>query len=234
MGKMFSLFKRKRHDPEAIAQAVMRTASDPAIIAGLLKEFAFSEEQVPRVILGVVIYGYCWGTMKKKEIRVSDAYARAADIVASRFKNAAELVRVSDYVVSDPEVATLGLEFCDYFRQRVPLKIDVHPDITAEVKANREAIRSYQIRFETLIRMVMLIRTKRMAEEISRCVTSNMDEESTVMTLADTFYEQITGVTPLDLGRDFVLWHEWDISRPRRMEAIVPLMSRLEAELEAF
>jgi hypothetical protein len=90
------------------------------------------------------------------------------------------------------------------------------------------------MRFETLIRMLMLIRTKRMTEEISRCVTSNMDEESMVMILADTLYEQISGVTPLDLAGDFVLWQEWDMSRPRRMEAILPLTSRLEMELEAL
>jgi hypothetical protein len=208
---MFSLFKRKRHDPEAIAQAVLRATNGPSIIAGFLKEFASSEEQFPRVILGVVIYAYCWAkvwTVKKKDIRVSDAYSRAAEIIASRFKNAGQLVAVSDYVVSELEVATFSLEFCDYLRERVPLKIDVHPDIMAEVKANLEAVRSHRMRFETLIRMAMLIRTKRMTEELS---TSKVDEEGTVMVLADTLYEQITGVTPLDLGRDFVLFTEWDV-----------------------
>lgn len=234
---MFSLFKRKQHDPEAIAKGVLRAASDPGIIAGFLKEFASSEEESPRVILGVVIYAYCWAklwTAAKKDIGVSSAYARADEIIASRFKNAANLVRVSDYLVFDLEVATFSLEFCDYFRQRVPLNIDLHSDVMAAMKAHEEAIRSYQMRFETLIRMIMLIRTKRMTEEVSRCVASNMDEESTVTILGDMLYEQITGVTPLDLAQDFVRWTEWDMSRPRRTGAILPLMSRLDMELEAL
>src|SRR6266571_7563699 len=201
---MFSLFKRKRHDPEAIAQAVLRATSDPGIIAGFLKEFASSEEQFPRVILGVVIYAYCRGkvwALKKKDIRVSDAYSHAAEIIASRLENAAHPVAMSDYVVSELEVARFALEFCDYFRQRVPLDLDSDPDIMAAMKAHNEAIRSHQIRFETLIRMVMLIRTKLMTEELSRCVASNMDEESTVMILADMLYEQISGVGPLDLAQ---------------------------------
>jgi hypothetical protein len=90
------------------------------------------------------------------------------------------------------------------------------------------------MRFETLIRMVMLIRAKRMTEEISRSIASNMDEETTAAILADMLYEQITGVTALDLAQDFVRWTEWDMSRPRRMEAILPLMSRLDTELEAL
>jgi hypothetical protein len=142
---MFSLFKRKRHDPEAIAQAVLRVASDPSIVAGFLKEFASSEGQSPRLILGIVIYAYCWAKLwvaTKKDIRVSDAYARAEEIIASRFKNAANLVRVSDYLVFNLEVATLWVEFCDYFRQRVPLNIDLHPDVMAAMKAHEEAIRT--------------------------------------------------------------------------------------------
>jgi len=107
---MFSLFKRKRHDPEAIAQAVLKVASDPGIVAGFLKEFASSEQQSPRLFLGIVIYTYCWAKLwaaAKKDIRVSDAYASAEEIIASRFKNAANLVRVSDYLVFDLEVARI-------------------------------------------------------------------------------------------------------------------------------
>jgi hypothetical protein len=229
---MFSIFKPKRHDSEAIAQGVLRATSDAGIIADLLKEFASSEEQIPRVILGAVIYGYCWGAMKKKDIRVSDAYSRAAEIIASRFKNAVQLVPVSDYVVSELELATFSLELCDYFRQRVPLNIDLYSDVMTAMKAHDEAIRSHLMLFETLIRTVMVIRTKRMTEEISRCVKSNMDDQNTVTILADTLYEQISGVGPLDLAQDFVLWGKWDMSRPRRVEAILPLMSRIQMELE--
>src|SRR5207249_457691 len=128
---MFSLSKGKQNGAEAIAQALLRATSDPSVIPAFLKEFASSKEQFPRVILGAVIYAYCWAkvwTVKKNDARVSDAYSRAADIIASRFTNAAQLVRVSDYVVSELEMATFSLEFCDYFRQRVPLKIDVHAD----------------------------------------------------------------------------------------------------------
>src|SRR5438876_10821697 len=120
---MFSLFKRKRHDPEAIALAVLTATSDASIIGGFLKEFASSEAQFPRVMLGAVIYAYCWAkvwAVKKEDVRVLDAYSRASDIIASRFKNAAQLVRVSDYVVSELEIATLSVEFFDYFRQRIP------------------------------------------------------------------------------------------------------------------
>src|SRR5438876_11126059 len=110
---MFSLFKRKRHDSEAIAQAVLRAASDTDIVAGFLKEFASSEKQCPRVILGVVTYADCWAklcTTKQKDSRVSNAYTGAAEIVASRFKGATDLVRVSDYVVSELELAAFSLE----------------------------------------------------------------------------------------------------------------------------
>lgn len=171
---------------------------------------------------------------EKKDIRVSAAYSDAGDIIASQFENAAQLTAVSDYVVSELELARFALEFCDYFRQRVPLDLDSDPDTVAVMKEHDERIRSYQIRSETLIRMVMLNRTKLMTEELSRCVTSNKDEDSTPMVLADMLYEQISGVGPLDLAQDFVLWDEWDRSRPRRVEATLRLMSRLETELEAL
>jgi hypothetical protein len=231
---MSSLFKRKRHDPEAIAEAVLRVGSNPGNIAGFLEEFASSEREFPRAILGAVIYADCWAmvwAIKQKDSRVSDACTRADEIIASRVKGAANLMRVSDYVVSELELAEFSLEFFDYFRQHVPLEIGVYPDIKEEVKAHREAIRSHQMRFETLVRMILAIRNKRMTREISRSATSNMDQQNTIAILADMLYEQITGVTPLDLGLDVALWHEWDLSRPRRMEAVLSLTSRLELEL---
>lgn len=54
------------------------------------------------------------------------------------------------------------------------------------------------------------------------------------MRLSGTLFEQISGVGLLECGRDPNLITEWEMSLPRKMEAILPLMERLEAELEAL
>ena len=97
---MFRIFKRKRHEPEAIAQVVLRAASDPEIFEAFWKEFATSNERQPRIFFSVVIFAYCWTrfwSIGKDDIRVSEAYDSAGAIIASRFKDATKLVRVSDF-----------------------------------------------------------------------------------------------------------------------------------------
>jgi hypothetical protein len=94
---MFKFLKRKRHDPEAIANVVLASASEPGIFSAFWKEFTVSDDQNPRVLFGVVIFAYCWSrgwASGTKDSRVWEAYDRAAGIIALRFKDPAKLVRI--------------------------------------------------------------------------------------------------------------------------------------------
>lgn len=118
---MFKLFKPRRHDPEAIANVVLESATDADILAGFWKEFAISEDRHPRILFSVVIFAYCWilgWVTSTKDGRVSEAYERAARIIALRFKDAAKLVRVSDYVPSELEISEFYFDVSKHFGSR--------------------------------------------------------------------------------------------------------------------
>ena len=157
-------FKLKRHDPVAIAQAVYTAATDPEIFARFWEEFATPQEQRPRILFSVIIFAYCWTqawSTGKNEVRVSEAYEGAAEIIAQCFEDAAKLVRVSDYVVSALEIAEFNFALWKHFKQQIPVVVDPTSDADTIIRAHNEAIRSYQIRFEILIRTIMLMRIER-------------------------------------------------------------------------
>jgi hypothetical protein len=238
---MFSLFRPKRYDPEAIARAVLKTTRDPDLITLFWKRFTSFEKPIPaRLLFSMVIFAYCWArgwSSRKNDIRVSAAWEQAAPIIALQFRDAATFVRVSDYVVSPLEMAELACHLIDRFREQISLNTDPAADIRAQTQANLVACRAYQIRLETLITMVTPIRNERMIRELSDCHTSNLDEWSTLMTLADTLYEQITGAGPLDWCRDPNIMTEGEMSyepTAARAEVMLPLISRLDTELEAL
>jgi hypothetical protein len=238
---MFSLLRPKRHDPEAIARVVLRAARDPDIVTLFWKEFAAYEKPIPvRLLFSMVIFAYCWARgsiANKNDNRMSAAYEHAAPIIASQFKDAAKLVRVSDYAVSQLEMIELAVHLIDRFREELPLNADPNADITVQTQANLEACRAYEIRFDSLIKMIIPIRNARMVRELSNSLTSNLSEPHTLMVLADTLYEQISGVGPLDCCRDPGIMTEGQLSFARsaaRAEVVLPLLSRLDAELEAL
>lgn len=115
---MFKFGKTKRYQPEAIAEVVLAAASDREIFASFWKEFATSEDRQPRVLFSVVIFAYCWShswAHGTRDNRVSEACARAAEIIASRFRDATKMVRVSDYVVSALELGGFYFALDKYF-----------------------------------------------------------------------------------------------------------------------
>ena len=235
---MFNLFKPKRHDPEAIAQAVLTAASEPEIFARFWKEFATSEERCPRVLFSVIIFAYCWTrswSVGKKDVRVSDAYDRAAEIIALRFKDAKKLVRVSDYVVSDIEISNFYFDLSKHFGQQIPVNVDPKSDAETIINASNEAVRSYQLRFEILARTVMLMRNERMDRQMSDFITSDVKIDHSLMLLSGTLYEQISGVTPVTFSRSpDLLTEELTVSQPRRLAVIEPLLMRLATELKSL
>jgi hypothetical protein len=235
---MFKFLKRKRHDPEAIANVVLASASEPGIFSAFWKEFAVSEDQHPRVLFSVVIFAYCWSrgwASGTKDIRVWEAYDRAAGIIALRFKDATKLVRVSDYVVSALEISEFYFELFKHFHLQIPVNADPTCDPENIVRAHDDAVRSYQIRFEILTRTVMQMRNERMIRELSGFATSNLEVPNALMLLSTTLYEQISGITPMDLSRDpNLMTEEFSISQPRRLRVIQPLLERLAIGLESL
>jgi hypothetical protein len=230
---MFSAFRRKRHDPEAIARAVLNAATDPSIVDNFFNEFASSDEQFSRVLFCVIVYAYCWTrgwALGKNDAKVRDAYERAAEIIVSRFKSGEKLVRVSDYVVSEFEMTQLLLDLFYYFRERIPLMFDPALDALAQLYADKAAIRSHEIPFNTLARAVIAMRNKRMAEDVSESAAKDIPYMLTV--LSGTLYEQIRGAMRADIALTPTLYCE--IAAPRKQMAITFLMSRLETELEAL
>src|SRR4030095_7698405 len=178
-----------------------RATRDPGIVAGFLKEFATSADGIPRTLFSVIIFAYCWTrawSAAKNDVRVSEAYDRAAGIIISRFKDA-KLVRVSDYVVSESELSTFFFDLYKHFGQRIPVSVDPNADIEIINKAYSEATRSYQIPFEILTKTIMLMRNEQMTQQISDCVAANLNVPDTLMILSGTLYEQISGVTVIEL-----------------------------------
>jgi hypothetical protein len=51
----------------------------------------------------------------------------------------------------------------------------------------------------------MQMRNKRMIRELSDFATSNLEMPNALMLLSTTLYEQISGITPMDLSRDPIL-----------------------------
>src|SRR5450755_4653588 len=124
---MFRFLKRNRHDPETIAKIVLASASDPGIFSAFWKEFAVSENRNPRVLFSVVIFAYCWSrgwASGTNDTRVLEAYDRAGAMIALRFKDAAKLVRVSDYVVSALELSEFDFELYKHFHVQIPVSVD--------------------------------------------------------------------------------------------------------------
>lgn len=235
---MMNFFKPKRHDPEAVARAVLRSASDPEIFGAFWKEFGTIEDQHPRVLFSVIIFAYCWArgwSIGKKDARVSEAYARAAGIIALRFKDAAKLVRVSDYVVSELEISQLYCDLSEHFNLRIPTAFDPTSDVEIISKAVSDAVCSYQLPFEILIRAIMRMRSEQMDSDISDGIAGNLDIPGVLKCLSGTLNGQITGVTALYLARnpDLIAEELW-ISQPRRLLVIQPLIKRLAAELESL
>jgi len=185
----------------------------------------------------MVVFAYCWArgwSATKNDIRVSAAYEEAGPIIASQFKDAAKLVRVSDYVLSQLEIAELSLRLIEQFRQQLPPQTNPDTDI---MQAMLEACRRHRIPLETLLKMIIPIRNERMIRELSNCLTSNLSEPDMLRIIADTLYEQISGVGPIDLCRDPSIMTEGQLSFARsaaRAEVVLPLLSRLDAELEAL
>jgi hypothetical protein len=212
---MFKFLKRKRHDPEAIANVVLASASEPGIF-----------------------FAYCWSrgwASGTKDSRVWEAYGRAAGIIALRFKDPAKLVRVSDYVVSALEISDFYFELFKHFHLQIPVNADPACDPESIIRAHDDAVRSYQIRFEILTRTVMQMRNKRMIRELSDFATSNLEMPNALMLLSTTLYEQISGITLMDLSRDpNLMTEEFSISQPRRLRVIQPLLERLAIGLESL
>lgn len=235
---MFSLFRSKRHDPRAIARAVLRATRDPDLITLFWKEFTSYERPIPaRLLFSMVVFAYCWArgwSATKNDVRVSAAYEQAALIIASQFRDASKLVLISDYVLSQLEIAELSVRLIEQFRQHLPPSTNQDADT---IQAMLEACRCHQIPLETLLKMIIPIRNERMIRELSNCLTSNLSEPDMLRIIADTLYEQVSGVGPLDLCRDPSIMTEGQLSFARsaaRAEVVLPLLSRLDAELEAL
>jgi hypothetical protein len=144
-------------------------------------------------------------------------------------------VRVSDYVVSALEISEFYFELFKHFHLQIPVNADPTGDADSIVRAYDDAVRSYQIRFEILTRTVMQMRNERMIRELSGFAASNLEVPNALMLLSTTLYEQITGITPMDLSRDpNLMTEEFSISQPRRLRVIQPLLERLSIGLESL
>lgn len=79
------------------------------------------------------------------------------------------------------------------------------------------------------------MRKERMTREMSGFVTSNLDVPHGLMLLSTTLYEQISGITSLELSSDPALLNEeFTVAQPRRLKVIQPLLERLARELQSL
>ena len=235
---MFGRAKSRRYNREAIAEVVLASTTDPEIFAGFLKEFGTSKDQQRRLLFNVIIFAYCWSrgwATRAKDVRVSEAYNGAAEVIASRFRDAMKVVRVSDYIVSPLEISQFYFELYEHFQLQIPLVASPELESANVEEAHDEAIRCYEVRFDILMRTVVAMRNKKMVEQISSLVDASLDVPGVLMFLSTTLYEQISGVTPMDLSRDPDQLHEeLSVSQPRRLLIIEPLLHRLSAGLDSL
>jgi hypothetical protein len=133
------------------------------------------------------------------------------------------------------DLSEFYFELYKHFHVQIPVSVNPSCDAESILRARDEAVRSYQIRFEILTRTIMMMRNNRMIQELSGCVTSNLEVPNALMLLSTTLYEQISGITPMDLSRDpHLLTEEFSVAQPRRPKIIQPLLERLAFELESL
>lgn len=115
------------------------------------------------------------------------------------------------------------------------MSVSADSDTESILRAHDEAVRSYEVRFDILTQTVIAMRSEKMIKQISDLVGANLEIPNVIMLLSGTLYEQISGVTPMDLSRDpNQLNEELWFSQPRRLLIIEPLLQRLAARFEAL
>ena len=229
--------KKNRHDPRAIARVILKVVSDAVTTAEFGREFASSEDEFPRVIFSAIIFAYCWGRhwslnrVNRTDPRVADAYRRVADIIVKQPKDFAKLVRVSDYLTSEFELSGFYFELYKRTGEQIPFPVDPAADNDAALKSTTEAIQSYRVQLETLMRVVISMRNERMMREVKSFLPLK-DIQSMFSCLADTLYEQISGSSRFNLPNDHALHDQRDLKNQRQASVLIEVITHLERTLD--